>query len=225
MMMGWGSWEVRAREARTCSVSDPPQWSPFLRGPPLRRAPGPLWQTKRRLQSAADPHSTGRPAAGLTPTVVVWSLAERHELHDGIIHLQHRDGLPVHDGQSVPPARLVVRKASGEDNKRLAVVVGVVCVWEGGHENISALLSVQMRWRESSDNGSSEVNTNLLLQVLYSTFRMGLHDSFLPSFCIFPEKRQKRTNGYNTSHSWPSLLFPGVYFPHICEHQAPSLWG
>lgn len=47
MMMGWGSWEVRACGVRTCSVSDPPQLSPFLGGPPLRTAPGPLWQTKR----------------------------------------------------------------------------------------------------------------------------------------------------------------------------------
>lgn len=29
--------------------------------------------------------------------------------------------------------------------------------------------------------------TNLFLQVLYSTLSIGLHDSFLPSFCIFPE--------------------------------------
>lgn len=37
-------------------------------------------------------------ATGVTPTVVVWGLAERHELYNGIIHLQHCDGLPMHDG-------------------------------------------------------------------------------------------------------------------------------
>lgn len=31
-------------------------------------------------------------------TIVVWSLAEHHELHDRIIHFQHCDGLAVHDG-------------------------------------------------------------------------------------------------------------------------------
>lgn len=31
-------------------------------------------------------------------TIVVWSLTEGHELHDWIVHLQHCDGLPVHDG-------------------------------------------------------------------------------------------------------------------------------
>lgn len=36
--------------------------------------------------------------------------------------------------------------------------------------------------------------TNLFLQVLYSTLSMGLHDSFLPSFCIFPELEQKLWN-------------------------------
>lgn len=30
-------------------------------------------------------------------------------------------------------------------------------------------------------------STHLFLEVLYSTLSMGLHDSFLPSFCIFPE--------------------------------------
>lgn len=46
---GQKSWKVRARETPTCSVSDPPQLSPSLRGPPLRMAPGPLEQTNRML--------------------------------------------------------------------------------------------------------------------------------------------------------------------------------
>lgn len=54
-------------------------------------------------------------------TVVVRSLAQCHEVHDGVVHLQHGDGLAVHDGQRVPPARLVVREAAGEDDERLAV--------------------------------------------------------------------------------------------------------
>lgn len=58
-----------------------------------------------------------------TLTVVVRSLAQCHEVHDGVVHLQHGDGLAVHDGQRVPPARLVVREASGEDDERLAVAV------------------------------------------------------------------------------------------------------
>ena len=31
----------------------------------------------------------------------------------------------------------------------------------------------------------------LFLEVLYSTLRIGLHDSFLPSFCIFPAFKTK----------------------------------
>lgn len=42
---------------------------------------------------------------------------------------------------------------------------------------------------------------------------MGLHDSFLPSFCIFPEKTQtytkKRTDGFSTSHL--QSTFPRLY--------------
>lgn len=34
-------------------------------------------------------------------------------------------------------------------------------------------------------------HTHLFLQVLYSTLRIGLHDSFLASFCIFPASEEK----------------------------------
>lgn len=51
---------------------------------------------------------------------------------------------------------------------------------------------------------------NLFLQVLYSTLRMGLHDSFLPSFCIFPEKTRQNNKRH---HICGLFYFLGFMFP------------
>lgn len=47
-------------------------------------------------------------------------------------------------------------------------------------------------------------HTHLFLQVLYSTLRIGLHDSFLASFCIFPasEEKQRKSNMSRLNYSF-----------------------
>ena len=80
----------------------------------------------------------------------------------GVVHLQHGDGLAVHDGQRRPPPRLVVRKAPGEDNERLAVV-------EGKREWISASVTVET-FRKDTDH--TPVPRGLVLHFEYRFTRL-----------------------------------------------------
>lgn len=67
----------------------------------------------------------------------------------------------MHDGQSVPPARLVIRKASGEDDKRLTVVEVVVVggwggagAWEHFSTSVSSIevKGISRRWKLRSEH-------------------------------------------------------------------------
>ncbi len=72
-----------------------------------------------------------------------------------------------------------------------------------------------------SQNSSAVYWSYLFLEVLYSTLRMGLHDSFLPSLWVLPEK--KRLNGefslfhLNLSYVYVHNFLIKNYFPQ-CEH-------
>lgn len=59
---------------------------------------------------------------------------------------------------------------------------------------------------------------HLFLDVLYSTFSIGLHDSFLPSFWIFPESQ----NGKDTEKvSRPYHIFP--YLSNTTRHRSKEM--
>lgn len=59
----------------------------------------------------------------LTRTVGVWGLAQGQELDDGVVHLQCRDRLAVHDGESRSPVGLVVGQPPGKYDEGLAAEV------------------------------------------------------------------------------------------------------
>ena len=52
-------------------------------------------------------------------TIGVGGLTECEEVDDGVVHLQHGGALPVHHGETGPPAHCVVGQTPGQDHEGL----------------------------------------------------------------------------------------------------------
>ena len=55
----------------------------------------------------------------------------------------------------------------------------------------------------------------LFLEVLYSTLRIGLHDSFLPSFCIFPAFKTEKHKFYESQCPLDFLRYRIDHFSYV----------